>query len=89
LLKLNVTVAEIVIIVILFINGNINSNENNNSIGNTNNNKKSNNICIFLFKLVIKSFSFNEINVLFMKNKSLQNKLFLVLMNGRDLIKFR
>ena len=70
-------------------NNNINGNDNNNSIGNTNNNKKSNNICIFLFKLVIKSFSFNEINVLFMKNKSLQNKLFLVLMNGRDLIKFR
>jgi len=70
-------------------NNNINGNDNNNSIGNTNNNKKSNNICIFLLKLNNKIFYYNEVNILYMKKSSLQNKLFLVLMNGRDLIKFR
>jgi len=37
-------------------NSNINGNDNNNSIDNNNINNKSNNICIFLFKLIIKTF---------------------------------
>jgi len=70
-------------------NSNINGNDNNNSIDNDNINNKSNNICIFLFKLNNKIFYYNEVNISYMKNKSLQNKLFLVLMNGCGMLKFR
>ena len=52
-------------------------------------NNKSNNICIFLFKSNNKIFYYNEVNKSYMKNKSLQNKLFLVLMNGCGMLKFR
>jgi len=61
------------------INSNINSNINgndNNSIDNGNIDNKSNNICIFLIKLIIKSFIIMKLIYHIRKNKSLQNKVF-------------